>query len=114
MSAEYCPLIEQLTPLLRENAVLFDCEEISLKPQAVEAILESWDTIPYNRQGMDVQGWLSKVQRLCEEYEVPAEQWTLCAVRKMEAGSLEPDKAAKCEKMSWTEFSEWLPEYVGT
>jgi len=82
-----------------------------LTPQAVRAIVKSWDITAYNPPGMGVASWLGKVRKLCEAYGVPVTQRALCAMHHMRADCREAARAAGCYDMNWDQFATWLLEY---
>jgi len=96
------PPYHQTTPL-----------EYPLTPQAVQAIVKSWDITVYNPPGMNVAGWLNRVHRLCEAYEVPVAQRALCAMHRMRADCREAARVAGCYDMTWDLFTTWLLRYDG-
>ena len=81
--------------------------------EAFQAIVKSWDIGPYNPPGTDGPGWLSRVRKFCEEYEVPLTQRTLCAMHHMRADCQEAADAAECHDMAWDEFTTWFLKYDG-
>ncbi|KAF9645331.1 hypothetical protein BDM02DRAFT_3120353 [Thelephora ganbajun] len=88
-------------------------QEYLLTPQAVQAIVKSWNITAYNPPGMNVAGWLGRVGRLCETYEVPVTQQALCAMHHMRADCREAARAAECYDMTWDQFTTWLLQYDG-
>jgi hypothetical protein len=84
-----------------------------LTPHAILAIVKSWDTTPYNPPGMDVTGWLGKIHKLCETYEVPLTQRALCAMHHMRADCRRAAHTAECYEMTWDQFATWLIRYDG-
>lgn len=88
-------------------------QEYLLMPQAIQAIVKSWNITTYNPPGMDIEGWLGRVHKLCEVYGVPVTQRALCAMHYMRADCREAACAAGCYDMTWDEFTTWLVHYDG-
>jgi len=88
--------------------------EYLLTPQAVQAIVKSWNTTAYNPPGMDAAGWLVRVRKLCEVYGVPAKQRALCAMHHMRTDCREAARVAGCYDMTWDQFTTWLLRYDDT
>ena len=81
--------------------------------EAFQAIVKSWDIGPYNPPGTDGPGWLGRIRKFCEVYEVPLTQRTLCAMHHMRADCQEAAHAAECYDMAWDEFTTWFLTYDG-
>ena len=88
-------------------------EEYLLTPPAVKAIVRSWIIAPYNPPGTNLGGWLSKVHKLCEQYEIPTTQRALCSMHHMRTDCREAAHAAECYDMTWDQFTAWLSKYDG-
>ena len=87
--------------------------EYFLTPQALQAIVKSWHSPPYNPPGTDVAQWLSRQRHFCEEYGVPVKQQAQCAMHHMGDDCREAAYAAGCHDMSWDRFTTWLLKYDG-
>jgi len=96
------PPYHQTTPL-----------EYLLTPQAIQAIVKSWDITAYNPPGTNAAGWLGRIHRLCEAYGVPVTQRALCAMHRMRADCREAACVAGCYDMMWDQFTVWLLRYNG-
>ena len=86
-------------------------EEHPLTPQAILAIVKSWDVGTYNPPGTNYTSWLGKVHSSCQQYGIPACQRALCAMHHMRADCKEAAHAAECYDMTWDEFATWLDRY---
>jgi hypothetical protein len=81
--------------------------------EAFLAIVKSWDIGPYNPPGTDGPGWLNRIRKFCEVYEVPLTQRTLSAMHHMRADCQQAAHAAECYDMAWDEFTTWFLKYDG-
>ncbi|KAF9789709.1 hypothetical protein BJ322DRAFT_552634 [Thelephora terrestris] len=79
--------------------------------QALQAIVKSWHTPPYNPPGTGAAHWLSRQHHFCEEYGVPVKQQAQCAMHHMGDDCREAAYAAGCHDMSWDRFTTWLLKY---
>lgn len=86
-------------------------EEHLLTPQAVLAIVKSWDVGTYNPPGTNCASWLGKIQALCEQYGIPLTQWAPCAMHHMRADCKEAAYVDGCCNMSWAKFTGWLHQH---
>ena len=80
-------------------------------PQAILAIVKSWDVATYNPPGTDCTSWLRRIRNLCERHGIPVSQRALCAMHHMRPDCKEAAHAAECYDMTWDGFTVWLHRY---
>jgi len=88
-------------------------QEYLLTPYAIQAIVKLWCITVYNPPGIGAAGWLARVHKHCDQYEVPLKQRALCAMHHMRADCQEAAHAAGCYDMMWNQFTKWLLLYDG-
>ena len=88
-------------------------QEYCLKPQAILAIVKSWDVGTYNPPGTNCTHWLYKIHNHCERYGIPVSQRALCAMHRMRTDCKEAAHAAECYDMTWDGYTAWLHRYDG-
>ena len=86
-------------------------QEYRLTPQAILAVVKSWDIGRYNPPGTNCTSWLRKIHSLCEQYNVPISQRALCAMHRMRVDCKEAAHTAGCYDMTWDGYTAWLHQY---